>query len=131
MSMETYNRGMARVDLYKKLAEAEGITTNHLRGTYKMKKSPTNSRGFYHELLNFYRAATGEEPISVTPELEYGDAMTLERSDAIRKLHHCSLFVPKSVLRAQGNCFAAWCHITKGDLILRLRQLSQVRIQRD
>ncbi len=83
MSTETYNREMARVDLYKKLAEAEGITTNHLRGTYKMKKFPS------------------------------------------------SLFVPKSVLRAQGNCFAAWCHITKGDLILRLRQLSQVRIQRD
>ncbi len=31
-------------------------------------------RGYYHELLNFYRAATGEEPISVTPELEFGDA---------------------------------------------------------
>lgn len=34
-------------------------------------------RGYYHELLNFYRAATGEEPLSVTPELEYGDAMTI------------------------------------------------------
>lgn len=34
-------------------------------------------RGFYHELLNFYRAATGEEPLSVTPEMEYGDAMTV------------------------------------------------------
>ena len=34
-------------------------------------------RGFYHELLNFYRAATGEEPLSVTPEIEYGDAMTV------------------------------------------------------
>jgi predicted dehydrogenase len=33
--------------------------------------------GFYHELLNFYKAATGQEPISVTPELEYGDAMVI------------------------------------------------------
>ncbi|PKM45424.1 MAG: oxidoreductase [Firmicutes bacterium HGW-Firmicutes-8] len=34
-------------------------------------------RGFYNELLNFYRAATGEEPLSVTPELEFGDAKML------------------------------------------------------
>jgi predicted dehydrogenase len=34
-------------------------------------------RGYYHELLNFYKAATGEEPLSVTPEIEYGDAMTV------------------------------------------------------
>lgn len=33
--------------------------------------------GFYHELLNFYKAAVGEEPISVPPELEFGDAMTM------------------------------------------------------
>ena len=31
-------------------------------------------RGFYNELLNFYDAAIGKEPISVTPEMEYGDA---------------------------------------------------------
>lgn len=34
-------------------------------------------RGFYNELLNFYKAATGKEPISVTPEMEYGDAKTI------------------------------------------------------
>jgi hypothetical protein len=34
-------------------------------------------QGYYHELLNFYRAATGEEPLSVTPEIEYGDAITV------------------------------------------------------
>ncbi|MDO9534215.1 MAG: Gfo/Idh/MocA family oxidoreductase [Bacillota bacterium] len=33
--------------------------------------------GFYHELLNFYKAAIGEERNAVTPELEYGDAMTI------------------------------------------------------
>lgn len=32
-------------------------------------------RGYYNELLNFYNAAIGREPISVTPEMEYGDAM--------------------------------------------------------
>ncbi|UNC93886.1 Gfo/Idh/MocA family oxidoreductase [Candidatus Contubernalis alkalaceticus] len=31
-------------------------------------------RGFYNELLNFYRAAQGQEEITVTPEIEYGDA---------------------------------------------------------
>jgi predicted dehydrogenase len=33
--------------------------------------------GFYHELMNFYKAAVGEEPISVTAEIEYGDAMVV------------------------------------------------------
>lgn len=31
-------------------------------------------RGYYNELLNFYNAAAGTEPISVTPEMEFGDA---------------------------------------------------------
>jgi len=31
-------------------------------------------RGYYNELLNFYNAAVGKEPISVTPEMEFGDA---------------------------------------------------------
>ncbi len=34
-------------------------------------------RGYYNELLNFYNAAIGKEPLSVTPEMEYGDAMTI------------------------------------------------------
>lgn len=34
-------------------------------------------RGYYNELLNFYNAYTGKEPISVTPELELGDAKTV------------------------------------------------------
>ncbi len=34
-------------------------------------------RGYYNELLNFHKAATGEEPISVPPELEFGDARML------------------------------------------------------
>jgi predicted dehydrogenase len=34
-------------------------------------------RGFYNELLNFYNAAIGEEQLSVTPEVEYGDTKML------------------------------------------------------
>lgn len=34
-------------------------------------------RGYYNELLNFYQAAIGKEPISVTPEMEFGDAKML------------------------------------------------------
>ncbi len=34
-------------------------------------------RGYYNELLNFYNAFSGKEPISVTPELELGDARTV------------------------------------------------------
>ncbi|MGE5509088.1 MAG: Gfo/Idh/MocA family protein [Chitinophagales bacterium] len=33
--------------------------------------------GYYNELLNFYNAMTGLEPISVPPELEYGDLKTV------------------------------------------------------
>ncbi|OAT83597.1 oxidoreductase [Desulfotomaculum copahuensis] len=34
-------------------------------------------RGYYNELLNFYNALTGSEPVSVTPEMEYGDLKTV------------------------------------------------------
>ena len=36
-----------------------------------------SNRGFYNELLNFYKAAIGEEPISVPPEMEFGDTETI------------------------------------------------------
>ncbi|HBF36087.1 MAG TPA: oxidoreductase, partial [Firmicutes bacterium] len=34
-------------------------------------------RGYYNELLNFYNAYIGKEPIAVTPEIEFGDARML------------------------------------------------------
>jgi predicted dehydrogenase len=34
-------------------------------------------RGYYNELLNFYNAYIGKEPLAVTPEVEFGDARTL------------------------------------------------------
>ncbi|MCF8012009.1 MAG: Gfo/Idh/MocA family oxidoreductase [Clostridiales bacterium] len=34
-------------------------------------------RGFYNELLNFYNAAIGQEELSVTPEIAYGDVKTV------------------------------------------------------
>lgn len=33
--------------------------------------------GYYNELLNFYNALTGKETIGVTPEMEYGDLLTI------------------------------------------------------
>lgn len=35
-------------------------------------------QGFYNELLNFYNALAGQEPVAVPPELEYGDLKTAE-----------------------------------------------------
>lgn len=34
-------------------------------------------RGFYNELLNFYNSLTGQEAISVPPQMEYGDLKTV------------------------------------------------------
>lgn len=34
-------------------------------------------QGFYNELLNFYKASTGEEVLAVPPEMEFGDADTI------------------------------------------------------
>lgn len=43
-------------------------------------------RGYYNELLNFYNAAVGKEAISVTPEMEYGDAkMVFDLLHSIRE----------------------------------------------
>ncbi len=41
-------------------------------------------KGYYNELLNFYHAMTGKEPISVPPEMEYGDLKTVQ--DIIRSI---------------------------------------------
>ncbi len=34
-------------------------------------------RGYYNQMLNFYNAYLGKEPVAVTPEIEYGDARTI------------------------------------------------------
>ncbi len=34
-------------------------------------------RGYYNELLNFHQAFIGQEPLAVTPEMEFGDAKTV------------------------------------------------------
>jgi predicted dehydrogenase len=48
--------------------------------------SYTPERGYYNELLNFYNAMNGIEEISVTPEVEYGDAKTIfDILDSIEK----------------------------------------------
>jgi len=42
-------------------------------------------KGYYNELLNFHNALTGTEPISVTPEMEYGDLKTVH--DVLKSIH--------------------------------------------
>lgn len=42
------------------------------------------SAGYYNELLNFYNALTGSEPISVPPEMEFGDLKTIH--DILRSI---------------------------------------------
>jgi len=41
-------------------------------------------KGYYNELLNFYNAMTGSEPVSVPPEMEYGDMKTVH--DILRSI---------------------------------------------
>lgn len=44
----------------------------------------TPKRGYYNELLNFYNSLNGTEEITVTPEIEYGDAkMVFDILDSI------------------------------------------------
>ena len=51
-----------------------GVINITLNNGKKRKLSYRPGMGFYNELLNFYNAAVNKEPISVPPELEYGDA---------------------------------------------------------
>ncbi len=60
------------------LEEAACSTINVAYNDGNSKQIPYEpDRGFYNELLNFYKAAIGEEPLSVTPEMEFGDADTM------------------------------------------------------
>jgi predicted dehydrogenase len=53
-----------------------GIINLFLPGTHE--EVPYRpDRGYYNELKNFYLAITGQEPIAVTPEMEYGDVRTV------------------------------------------------------
>jgi len=46
----------------------------------------TPERGYYNELLNFYKALNGTEQISVTPDIEYGDVkMVFDILESISK----------------------------------------------
>ncbi|HBC93936.1 MAG TPA: oxidoreductase [Pelotomaculum sp.] len=57
-------------------------------------------KGYYNELLNFYNALTGTEPISVTPEMEYGDLKTVHdilksiREEKIASVDEDSIYQP-------------------------------------
>ena len=41
-------------------------------------------KGYYSELLNFHNALKGSEPVSVPPEMEYGDTKTVH--DILRSI---------------------------------------------
>lgn len=65
-------------------------------------------RGYYNELLNFYNAAIGKEPLSVTPEMEYGDAMTIfailesARTGAVVEVDRGDSYIPAYMTQAPG-----------------------------
>lgn len=60
------------------LEEKDCGTINVAYNDGNTKQIPYKPRQEYlHELKNFHKAATGEEPLSVTPELEFGDTITV------------------------------------------------------
>ena len=66
------NQGM----IYLEERDCGTINVNYNNGNTK--QIPYKPQmGFYNELLNFYNAAVGKETLAVTPEMEYGDTMTI------------------------------------------------------
>ncbi len=63
-------------EIYQEERDSGTINIAYTDGTSKV-ISYTPQRGYYNELLNFYNAFLEKEPISVTPELELGDAKTV------------------------------------------------------
>lgn len=63
-------------EIYQEERDSGVINVAYTDGTVKG-ISYTPQRGFYNELLNFYNAFLGKEPIAVAPELEFGDAKTV------------------------------------------------------
>ncbi|MDA8233906.1 MAG: Gfo/Idh/MocA family oxidoreductase [Clostridia bacterium] len=57
-------------------------------------------RGYYNELLNFYKATIGQESIAVTPEMEFGDTMLIFdilksiREEEIVSVNRDKFFIP-------------------------------------
>jgi predicted dehydrogenase len=63
-------------EIYQEERDSGVINVANNNGTSKT-ISYKPQRGYYNELLNFYNAYIGKEPIAVTPELEFGDARTV------------------------------------------------------
>ena len=60
------------------LEERDAGTVNVAMNDRRQERIPYEAQeGYYSELLNFYNALTGIEPISVPPEMEYGDVKTV------------------------------------------------------
>jgi len=68
-------------------------------------------KGFYNELLNFYNALTGSEPVSVTPEMEYGDLKTVHailksiKEERIVSVDEAASFQPDYQQQAEQSTF--------------------------
>lgn len=63
-------------EIYQEERDSGVINVAYTDGTSK-EISYTPQRGYYNELLNFYNSYLGKEQISVTPEIELGDAKTV------------------------------------------------------
>lgn len=63
-------------EIYQEERDCGAINIAYVNGQSKQ-VSYRPQRGYYNELLNFYNAYIGKEPISVTPEMEFGDTRTV------------------------------------------------------
>ncbi|MCW2276611.1 Gfo/Idh/MocA family protein [Heliophilum fasciatum] len=62
------------------LEERECGTVNVALNDGRQEQIPyTPKKGYENELINFHQALTGSEPISVTPEMAYGDMLVIEQ----------------------------------------------------
>ncbi|HUW63452.1 MAG TPA: Gfo/Idh/MocA family oxidoreductase [Spirochaetia bacterium] len=67
------------------LEERDAGTVNLAFNDGRQERIPYEAqKGYYNELLNFYNALTGSEPVSVPPEMEYGDMKTVH--DILRSI---------------------------------------------
>lgn len=68
------------------LEERDAGTINVAFNDGRQERIPYEAqKGFYNELLNFHNAMMGIEPVSVSPELEYGDLKAMH--DIFKSIH--------------------------------------------
>ena len=92
------------------LEERDCGTINVSYNDGRLEKVPYRpQRGYYNELLNFYNAAVGKEPLSVTPEMEYGDAMMIfkilesAKTGEVLDVDHDDSYMPAYMAKEQAR----------------------------